>query len=360
MDSSTAPSVTSPPNRCAIGNRMNIAACAAAKVSKRSPSTTTRSGARRANASANPMVPIPTDLATPVPESLLNSDSTVSSTAKPSSRIWLMVVPNSGDRCIPVATSCSFSPAVCWIARIGQTSRPKSARLPVTKQILRTASAIVGLYAGAARQIDQAAFDRFGDAQIAARACREHRKPVHQRPHRAGAKTGGAERGQHVVAQAGMGFVEQDRVEPVVAGRSLRLAREADAGDTGKNAIIGGRQRALSCEEAVDLLELGAAQCGVQIGQAIIEADFIMHEGPFVRQFCGGRDVLGAATEFLVVGQDRAAAAGGDDLVAVETQRGETGFRADRMAFVGRSERLGGVLDDRNVPVPGDRGNAVH
>ena len=33
IDSSIAPSVTSPPNRWAIGSRMYIAACAAAKVS---------------------------------------------------------------------------------------------------------------------------------------------------------------------------------------------------------------------------------------------------------------------------------------------------------------------------------------
>ena len=145
-----------------------------------------------------------------------------------------------------MATSCSFSPAVCWIARIGQTIRPKSARLPVTKQIFRGPSAIAGLYAGAAWQIDQAALDRFGDAEIAARAGGEHRKPMHQCPCRAGAETGGVECGQHLIAQAGMGFVEQDRVKPVIAGRSLRLAREPNAGNIGENTVIGGRQQALS------------------------------------------------------------------------------------------------------------------
>ena len=90
---------------------------------------------------------------------------------------------------------------------------------------------------------------------------------MHQRPHRAGAKTGGVERGQQVVAQAGMAFIEQDRVEPVVAGRSLRLAREVDAGNIGENAAVGARQRALSRKEAVDLLELGASNAAFKFGR---------------------------------------------------------------------------------------------
>ena len=36
---------------------------------------------------------------------------------------------------MPVAMSCSFSPAVSCIARIGHISRPKSARLPVTTKV---------------------------------------------------------------------------------------------------------------------------------------------------------------------------------------------------------------------------------
>src|SRR6202012_418878 len=179
----------------------------------------------------------------------------------------------SGARYLPVATSCRFRPGLCWIARIGQTSRPKYARLPVTKQTFRGRLVIAGLYAGAARQIDQAALDRFGNAEVAMRTSTEHRKLVHQRPGRAGAETGGVERGEHLVAQIGMRFVEQDRVQPVVAGRALRLAREPDAGNAGKRTVIGCRQHALFCEEAVELLKLGAAQRRIEVGQAIVEAD---------------------------------------------------------------------------------------
>src|SRR6185312_5108257 len=125
---------------------------------------------------------------------------------------------------MPVATSCSVSPALSRIARIGHISRPKSARLPVTKQIFRGVSVIAGLNAGAARKIDQPALDRFGDAEVATRAGGEHGKPVHQRPGRAGAETGSVERGQYLVAQVCMGLVQQDSVEPVVARRALRFA----------------------------------------------------------------------------------------------------------------------------------------
>src|SRR5437660_6707567 len=111
---------------------------------------------------------------------------------------------------MPVAMSCSFSPAVSRIARIGHISRPKSARLPVTKQISRGVSVIAGLNAGAARKIDQPALDRFGNAEIATRARGEHGKPVHQRPSRTGAETGSVERSQQLVARGGVRLVEQD------------------------------------------------------------------------------------------------------------------------------------------------------
>src|SRR5258708_29449551 len=100
---------------------------------------------------------------------------------------------------MPVATSCNVRPGVCWIARIGQTKRPKSARLPVTKQIFRGELVIVGPDAGAARQVDQPSLDRFRDAEIAARTGGKHGKLMHQGPRRTGAETCIVERGQDVV-----------------------------------------------------------------------------------------------------------------------------------------------------------------
>src|SRR4029077_5454848 len=105
--------------------------------------------------------------------------------------------------------SCSVSPGVCWIARIGQVRSPKSARLPVTKQIFRKPSVISDLYAGAAGQIDQPPLDRLGNGEIAARAAGEHWKPMHQRPCRAGTESVGVERGQQLIARARVHLIEK-------------------------------------------------------------------------------------------------------------------------------------------------------
>src|SRR3954470_15882756 len=159
--------------------------------------------------------------------------------------------------------------------------RPKSARLPVTKQILRLGLLIAGPDAGAGGEVDQAALDRFGSAEIAAGTLREHRQLVHQRPGRTCAKTGVVERGEDLVAPLRMGLVEQDCVQPVIARGVLWLAREADSGSIREGAFIGQGKLALARQKTVELLELGAAERGIQIGQAVIEADLVMHECPF-------------------------------------------------------------------------------
>src|SRR3954453_9107967 len=79
-----------------------------------------------------------------------------------------------------------------------------------------------------------------------------------------------------------------------------------------------------------------------------------------MRQLGGGRDVLGPAAELFVVGEDRAAAARGYDLVAVEAQRRQARLRADGMALIGGAKRFGGIFDDRNIPVTRDGGDVVH
>src|SRR5262245_51775117 len=103
-----------------------------------------------------------------------------------------------------------------------------------------------------------------------------------------------------------MRFVEQNGVQPVIAGRSLRLTREGGAGSAGESAVIRRGQTALACEETVELFELRASERRIEVGQPIVEADFIMHEGPFVWQLRRGRNVLGPVAQFFVVGEDSA------------------------------------------------------
>ncbi len=146
MASSNAPSVVSPPCRCASGMRAMSAADATDRISKRSPSTTTRSGWSRRNVSAKPISPSPMDLVTPPGVSELSNISTFSSIGNPSASISRNVRPNSGDRCMPVATTCSCRPGVSRIAVINQRSRPYSARPPVTTHTLRVMARVTRQY----------------------------------------------------------------------------------------------------------------------------------------------------------------------------------------------------------------------
>ena len=79
---------------------------------------------------------------------------------------------------------------------------------------------------------------------------------MHQGPGRTRAEAGVVQRRQHVVASLGMGLVEQDRVQPVIARGALGLAGEADARDVREDALIGRRELALARQESVELLEL--------------------------------------------------------------------------------------------------------
>ena len=63
-----------------------------------------------------------------------------------------------------------------------------------------------------------------------------------------------------------------------------------------------------------------------------------------------GRQVLGTPRQVRVVGQDGAAAARRDNLVAVKTQRRDEADVARVAAVVGRTERLGGVLNEDEMP----------
>ena len=217
---------------------MNIAACAAAKVSNRSPSTTTRSGASRANASANPIAPSPTDLATPTPGIAASSDfhglvdhkALIPDMADGVAELGRQMHPG-GDKLQFQPRRSAGSPASARPAGRNRRGCRSQSRFFASHQSSRACMlALLGKLIRR-RSIDSAT------RRSPSRAGGEHRKLVHQRPGRAGAETGGVERGQHLVAQTGMRFVEQDRVQPVVAGRSLRLARELDAGNTGKRAV---------------------------------------------------------------------------------------------------------------------------
>ena len=143
---------------------------------------------------------------------------------------------------------------------------------------------------------------------------------MHQRPDRTGHDAlviGGF---QQFIALVGKPFFQQQHVQPIVALGEIGFVEETHAFNSFKRMAVFLRELAFCGEKAGQLLHLGAAQCGVDIGQAVVVANLVVDEQPFVRHLGGGGEVLGEFAQLLVVGEDGAAAAGGDDLVAVEAQ----------------------------------------
>jgi hypothetical protein len=100
-------------------------------------------------------------------------------------------------------------------------------------------------------------------------------------------------------------------------------------------------------EELVESLQLSQPNCCLNIRQAVVEANLIvLVGGPGESRLCGQVPCL--RRESLIVADDHSAAAGGDDLVAIEGETPELSDRAD-LAPIGkcRAEGFGSVLDDR-------------
>lgn len=112
-------------------------------------------------------------------------------------------------------------------------------------------------------------------------------------------------------------------------------------------------------EEGVDLLELGATEGGLEVGEAVVEADFAMDV--FVaREFGLGGEVFDVLGEAFVASDGHAAAAGGDEFIAVKTEAPDIAEGADGAAADGGTEALSGVLDDFEMVRVGDFHEAVH
>ena len=69
-----------------------------------------------------------------------------------------------------------------------------------------------------------------------------------------------------------------------------------------------------------------------------------MEEFPAVGTLGRGGEVLGVTRQFRIIGQNGAAAACGDDLVTVETERAQFAEGAGVPALMAAAQRLGGVF----------------
>ena len=93
---------------------------------------------------------------------------------------------------------------------------------------------------------------------------------------------------------------------------------------------------------------LRAAQCSVEVGQAIVVSNLVMNEFVGMRHLGRGGQVLGAARQCLVVGDNHAAAAGGSHLIAIEAKRGQAAKSAGVATADPTPEGFGRVLDHAN------------
>ena len=79
-----------------------------------------------------------------------------------------------------------------------------------------------------------------------------------------------------------------------------------------------------------------------------------MHELVRMRNFCRCRDVFGLASDGFVIGDDHAAAASGDDLVAVKADGPQQPEVARVLALVAAAQRLRRILYQRNTELRAD------
>ena len=185
-----------------------------------------------------------------------------------------------------------------------------------------------------------------------------HGLPVQGRPEGTQLDAFGVGRRQQPIALSGVR--QQQQVEPVIAAAVRRLQLEMDVIDGGEGGGVALRQAAFPRQPFGQAFELGAAEGGVEVGQAVVVAHGIVFEGPGVGLLGGGGEVPGALREFAVCGEYRAATAAGDDLVAVEAEGGEPSPAAGVAAAAPRAEGFGGVFDEGEPVALGDGRQFVH
>ena len=153
--------------------------------------------------------------------------------------------------------------------------------------------------------------------------------------------------------RTGSGSLERRRVQPEGRIRPARSRGGADAVDAGDGRVVACGDVPPGREQPVELLELRQTERRRDVREPVVVADLVVVVGE-AREAGLGREVARPPGERLVVGDDHPAAAGRDELVAVEAERAEPADRADVPARVlalgvARAQRLRRVLDDRDA-----------
>ena len=132
------------------------------------------------------------------------------------------------------------------------------------------------------------------------------------------------------------------------------------AGQAFKFGDIARGKGAFLRKAGVQLRQLSHPQRCVQVGHAVVIADFIMRIGPAMRDLGGRRQMFGVAAKFDIVRQDRTAAARGDDLVAIEAERRNRRQRSAGPPLVLAAKRFSGVFHHHQPKFGGDCIQTIH
>ncbi len=146
--------------------------------------------------------------------------------------------------------------------------------------------------------------------------------------------------------------------EPPDRLAGARVGHEVDAGQVGEGLAVGGVDGAAPRDPLVELAQLAGAEGRQEVAEPVVEAHLgvlvVQHRLPGLRG-----EVAGPLDQRGVVGDEHAAAAGGDDLVAVEREHRHEAEAARGPAVVGGAEGLGGVLDQDHVVLGARGGDGV-
>src|SRR5579871_878191 len=98
-------------------------------------------------------------------------------------------------------------------------------------------------------------------------------------------------------------------------------------------------------DKSVELLHLSATDRSQYVGEAIVVANFVVNVLDGILLGLGSQ-VPGVLGPLGVVGNKHSAAAGGDDLISVETEAAGAVESTEALATVHGAETFGGIFDD--------------
>src|SRR5215813_12738362 len=153
---------------------------------------------------------------------------------------------------------------------------------------------------------------------------------------------------QRTAVNAVLLFVDTNRVEPGSAKGPRRFFHKSNTAHALQLATVSRGDLAFAINETVDLFHLCATERRLDVSQTIVEPDFVVNIFERIVFRLGGQ-ITSALGRGVITRHDHAAAAGGDDLVAVEAEAGDGALAAQHAGLVPRAQRFSRILNDREL-----------